>query len=338
MVEVDWETKPIRDSADVVFKFMDEVDTINEPLIPSGVLTMATKCYSPSCPGDRRCYAPRCPWKTPPGSWLINNLEEDIGSSRALMSQGEKDWTQDVDPILLAELTPQQRRRQTDIREAVLEEERYEADLAALETVFITPLLTAQPPIVEPYPRLEALVKGLFGNIVDIRRASRRLLDNYSIRLREQFPLIETVGDILLEAATDFRSLYPDYMDNLTTADELLTKTLAESPQFSDWYDRVSRQGSHRWDLRYLLKRPSSYLTKYPSVIEKILESTLPTDPDLSFLTEALSSIRNISYLAQLKLFHASRGRGAAANLQYHEIVSPEVYQKMEKKEQQRQM
>lgn len=134
MVEVDWDTKPIRDSSDVVFKFMDEMEAFgggNDPLtiaLPSGVLTMATKCYSPSCTGDSRCYAPRCPSKTKPSGFLVN-VEEEVTSSRTPMVKSETDWTEDVNPVILSELSEQQRNRQTLIRQAVLEEERYEADL-----------------------------------------------------------------------------------------------------------------------------------------------------------------------------------------------------------------
>jgi len=343
MVEVDWDTKPIRDSSDVVFKFMDEMEGFgggSDPLtiaLPSGVLTMATKCYSPSCTGDSRCYAPRCPWKTSPSAFLVN-VEEESVSSRAPMVKNETDWTEDVDPVILAELSDQQRTRQTLIRQAILEEERYEADLAALESVFITPLLTAHPAIIEPYHRLEHLVHQLFGNVLEIRRASRRLIDNFAIRLREQSPLILTVGDIILEAATDFRSLYPEYMDNLTHADQLLTTTCEENRQFGAWLERVSHGGDHRWDLRYLLKRPATYLQKYPTALEQILKSTSGDDPDYDFLNEALSSIQNISYIAQLKLWHASKGRGPNANLKWYDIVPATVRESMEKKEFKRQM
>lgn len=103
--------------------------------------------------------------------------------------------------------------------------------------MFITPLLIAHPPIIDPYHRLESLVQQLFGNVLEIRRASRRLIDNFAIRLREQSPLILTVGDILLEAATDFRSLYPEYMDNLTHADHILTTACEENRQFGAWLE-----------------------------------------------------------------------------------------------------
>lgn len=58
---------PLTDSLDDVFTFMDESEAgagggFTE--LPTGVFTLLTKCYSPSCTGDPGCYAPRCPYKT----------------------------------------------------------------------------------------------------------------------------------------------------------------------------------------------------------------------------------------------------------------------------------
>lgn len=339
-MEVDWVDTPIRDSSDSVFKFMSEMEGMDGQIsLPTGVLTMATKCYSPSCTGDSGCYSPRCPWKTPPNSFIVANAEEESGPARSqtIMVKTDSDWTKEVDPIILAELSDQQKHRQTLIRQAILTEEKYEADLAALENIFITPLLMSNPPVIEPY-KLEKFVATVFGNVVAIRRASRRLIDNYAIRLREQAPLIRTVGDIVLESAADDRGLYPEYTDNLPRAEEMLQETLSENKGFQAWVDTASCSEDHRWDLRYLLKRPATYLQQYPATLEEILKVTPGNDPDYDFLHESLNSIRHISYLSQLKMWHAFRGRGPMASLEWHQIVPPELLQSMEKKEQTRQM
>lgn len=79
-------------------------------------------------------------------------------------------------------------------------------------------------------------------------------------------------------------------------------------------------------------------MQKYPATLEQILKSTSGDDPDYDFLNEALSSIQNISFIAQLKLFHASKGRGPNANLKWYDIVPATVRESMEKKEFKRQM
>jgi RHO1 GDP-GTP exchange protein 1/2 len=87
-----------------------------------------------------------------------------------------------------------------------------------------------------------------------------------------------------------------------------------------------------------LITRPATQLQRYPAVIEAILNVTSPIEADYDFLTEALSSIRSLSAISQLKLFHASKGRGPAGRLQWYDLVSEEQRNLINKKEQRRQM
>jgi hypothetical protein len=73
-------------------------------------------------------------------------------------------------------------------------------------------------------------------------------------------------------------------------------------------------------------------------VLDAILSVTHADDPDYDFLIEAQSSIQSLSALSQLKLFHASKGRGTAGKMQWFELVPVSVRDTMEKKEQKRQM
>lgn len=321
----------------MVFKFMSEMEDIDvSGELPSGVLTNATKCYSPSCTGEPGCYAPRCPYQTPVNSFIsMPDGEAGPSGTSAAIVKSDTDWTEEIDPVILAELTEQQRNRQTAIRRAILLEENYEKDLAALEDTFITPLTTANPPILAPYHYLEEVVGTMFGNIQEIRRESRRIIDNFAVRLREQSPLIQTVGDIMLEASTDFRNLYPVYSENLPRAEALLAETLQDSPRFAAWIKQVATSGDHR--LRYLLNTPANHLKEYPKALQDILTYTPPDDPDFDFLTEALTSIESIANLTALKLWHATLGRPPGGPLQWWKIVPQPVQAAMTKEEIQRQ-
>lgn len=239
VVPVDWDLdKLLRDTADDVFTFVGDVEGFQGE-VPTGVQTMATKCYSASCTGNGECYAPRCPYKTSANTFLqvANAVEDEASSSQAATSlvKNAEDWTHDLDPSLLAELTEDQRKRQVLIRQAIMAEERFEADLATIETVFLTPLQMANPPIIQPYHKLDTFLRELFSNIVQIRLASRRVIAYFGARLHEEAPLVHRVGDIFLEAATDFRRLYPEYTDNMPRADLLLTHALAEHTPFRNW-------------------------------------------------------------------------------------------------------
>lgn len=98
------------------------------------------------------------------------------------------------------------------------------------------------------------------------------------------------------------------------------------------------REHDRRRDIKYLITRPSTQLQRYPAVLEAILNATDEDDPDRDFLVEALSSIQNLSAISQLKLFHASKGRGPAGKMQWFDLVPEEQRNAIEKKEQKRQM
>ena len=98
------------------------------------------------------------------------------------------------------------------------------------------------------------------------------------------------------------------------------------------------RENDRRRDIKYLVTRPSTQLQRYPAVLEAILNATEEDDPDRDFLVEALSSIQNLSAISQLKLFHASNGRGPAGKMQWFDLVPESQRNLMDKKEQKRQM
>lgn len=198
--------------------------------LPKGVSTMATRCYSPSCTGDKRCYSPRCPYRTNPVTFLGKRelqptpLPTPARSSRA-------DWSQDVDPMVLHELSPAQKNRQMIIHQAIQSEVQYEADLTAMEQYFIEALRDARPQVITPPQRREEFIQQVFSNAMDLREAARRLLDSFSIRQREQ-PIMLAVGDIFLGAAMEFHDVYPEYTGNLPQAEALLSQELEANPAF----------------------------------------------------------------------------------------------------------
>ncbi|WVQ82680.1 hypothetical protein IAT38_004812 [Cryptococcus sp. DSM 104549] len=351
-VEVDWDIKPLRDSSDDVFRFMGEMEGMGSggdaltTELPKGLMTMATRCYSPSCTGNSKCYSPRCPYKTHPDVFLPRKDLTPIatpasasgasgsGSAGALR---HGDWREDVDPIILRDLDPKQVARQNIIRQAIASEVAYDVDLTAMETLFIKGLRDASPPIIPDPVRREQFISEVFNNALELREACRALIEEFTIRVREQ-PIVLSVGDLFLNAAVEFRDIYPEYTGRLPQAEAALTRETDENPDFRFFAERVVRENDRRRDIKYLITRPSTQLQRYPAVLEGILNSTAEDDPDHEFLFQALQSIQNISSLSQLKLFHASKGRGPAGKLQWFDLVSEEVRATMEKKEQKRQM
>jgi len=79
---------------------------------------------------------------------------------------------------------------------------------------------------------LQEFIEEVFGNILEVRECNRRLLEQMSVRKREQAPVVQWIGDIFLRAASDFRSTYPVYVGNLPLAEKRVKEEMESNPEF----------------------------------------------------------------------------------------------------------
>ncbi len=117
------------------------------------------------------------------------------------------------------------------IHQLISKEEQYIRDLDAVESVFIKPLRSADPPVLPP-EQLEDFIDGVFGNILDLRECNRRLLEVLYVRQREQGPIIQRIGDIFLNAAVEFRLAYPAYIGQHSVAEKRLKDEMENNGRF----------------------------------------------------------------------------------------------------------
>lgn len=66
--EVEWGNTVLQDGVEDVFMFLDDTEGGSSAFpeleeLPTGVITMLTRCYSPSCGEGVSCYAYACPRK-----------------------------------------------------------------------------------------------------------------------------------------------------------------------------------------------------------------------------------------------------------------------------------
>ncbi|KIK53944.1 hypothetical protein GYMLUDRAFT_49117 [Collybiopsis luxurians FD-317 M1] len=86
-------------------------------------------------------------------------------------------------------------------------------------------------------------VDVVFNNILDLRETNRRLLEILYVRQREQFPIIQRIGDIFLEAATElFRVCYPTYIGGWPQAEKRLREEMEVNGEFRIWVEQAARQ------------------------------------------------------------------------------------------------
>ncbi|TFK71429.1 hypothetical protein BDN72DRAFT_837648 [Pluteus cervinus] len=325
--EVEWGARVLQDNVEDVYMFLDELEGPSDgppeqQELPTGVTTSLTHCYSTNCGDGLPCYSPRCPRRG-------DSFQQNPSNTEAATIVHREEWSQKVHPEFLSGLSETEKSRQTIIHKLISKEEQYLEDLDMIESTFIKPLRAANPPVMSA-SRLDDFIDDVFGNILDLRDSNKRLLEEMYIRQREQAPVIQRIGDIFLNIATEFRENYPIYVGHHPLAEKQLREELESNAEFRLFIEKctrrqVIRQGeSVRIDLRQALSRPGEHLNKYPVLLEAILGETAPGNPDSEFLSAAISALKNLQTVAQLRTFQSAMGRGAAGRWEWHDIMSPD--------------
>ncbi|KAI0766140.1 Dbl domain-containing protein [Trametes elegans] len=332
--EVEWGDRPLQDGVEDVYMFWDDQEGASDARmereeLPTAVITLLTRCYASSCDDDNPCYSFTCPRRR---------------SALPLLSPSEKkeeedkdEWTRTVPRELLATLPESEINRQNIIHKLIMKEKQYLRDLDTVESLFIRPLRNANPPIIRP-SEIDEFIDEVFGNILDLRETNRRLLEQIYVRQREQSPVIQGIGDIFLEAATEFRVVYPNYVGNLPVGEKRMKDELEKNAEFKRFVEQCSRHpDAHRLDLKHFLSRPSEHLQKYPVMLEAISNETTEGNPDVEFLREAINAIKKLQSVAQLWTWQSAMGRGPSGKFEWHNLVSDEVMAGLSKQEVKRQ-
>jgi RHO1 GDP-GTP exchange protein 1/2 len=72
-------------------------------------------------------------------------------------------------------------------------------------------------------------------------------------------------------------------------------------------------------------------------LLEAIKHETAEGNPDEDYLSEAIDAIKRLHSDAQLRTFQKAMGKGTPGKWEWHDLVSPEVRQSMNKKDAKRQ-
>lgn len=341
--EVGWGGRVLQDGVEDVYMFLDDQEggsggVSEAEELPTGVITMLSRCYSPSCGEGVTCYAFGCPRKGRFGLDPLASVEEAEPAASKRSS-----WKDTIDPSALAQMDESEIQRQSIIHNIIVREEQYVQDLDIVETVFIKALRRSGSTIM-PLHTIEDFIDDVFHNILDLRECNRRLLEVLYVRQREQGPVIQEIGDIFLEAATEFRLAYPAYTGHYPSAEKRLKEETEANPAFKLFLEQCSREcakfradDAPRFDLKLFLNRPSEHLQKYPGLLEAVLKETDKENSDVEYLTEAINAIKNLQTVAQLRTFQAAMGKGPASKWEWHDMVPTDLRTSLPKKEAKRQ-
>ncbi|THG98759.1 hypothetical protein EW026_g3491 [Hermanssonia centrifuga] len=337
--EVEWGGRILQDGVEDVYMFLDDQEgasdaRIEQEELPTGIVTLLTKCYSegmfePSNLDMKSAYR------------LFHVQREalpPVSSAPDAEEDEEKDdWASTVPSDVLLSLPQSEINRQSIIYKVIGREKQYLRDLDTVESLFIRPLRNAHPPIIRA-SEVEEFIDEVFGNILDLRECNRRLLEVMYVRQREQAPVIHGIGDIFLDAATEFRIAYPNYVGHLPVAEKRLKDETEHNAEFRRFLEQCARHpDAHRLDLKHFLSRPSEHLQKYPPTLEAICKETTDGNPDIDFLKEAIDAIKKLQTVAQLWTFQSAMNKGPSGKLEWYNLVSEEIRKGMPKKEAKRQ-
>ncbi|KAK0214966.1 CNH domain-containing protein [Armillaria fumosa] len=340
--EVEWGGRVLQDGVEDVYMFLDDQEGTSDfaPMreeLPTGVVTMLTKCYVSTCVDESPCYSYSCPRR---GNSILG---PSSGPVELPVSVPKPDWPSTVPKDVIDALPESEINRQTIIHKIINKEDQYIQDLDIVESDFIKPLRLANPPIISPPEKLEEFIDDVFGNILDLRECNRRLLEVMYVRQREQQYVIQRIGDVFLTAATEFRLAYPIYIGHYPLAEKRLKDEVENNPEFRRFLEQCSRQTTRqggdnlRLDLKHFLNRPSEHLQKYPVFLEAIYHETAVGNPDADYLMEAIEAIKSLQTVAQLRTFQSAMGKGTPGKWEWHDLVSTEVRKSLPKEEAKRQ-
>ena len=196
-------------------------DTAEDILLPTGVFTLLTDCYSPTCSRDRLCYSIICPRRLEQQSRLNMKPLPGLGIKRQLSreSLGEPDnvepgllWIHTVSKEIVDSVSDQEKRRQEAINEVIYTERDFVRDMEYLRDVCPSlPFSTAcanenaqvwMAPLnaqdIIPEHRRADFIEQVFWNINDVIAVNTRLRDALNKR-QKSYAVIEGVADIFID-------------------------------------------------------------------------------------------------------------------------------------------
>ncbi|CAG8778045.1 8871_t:CDS:2, partial [Racocetra persica] len=167
------------------FKKNEKKDS-EETDLPTGVFTLLTDCYSPTCTRDNLCYSIACPRRLEQHARKHMKPNPDLSRST---SRGS-----------IADRRKAEKKRQEAINELIYTEKDFVHDIVYLRDCWMKPLLSQN---IIPEFRRKKFVADVFHNIVDIYSINSKLGDALQKR-QNSYAIVGQIGDILVEHVPKF--------------------------------------------------------------------------------------------------------------------------------------
>lgn len=322
--EVDWVDEELTDGVDDVYMFFFEcvarthVVPVRSPLfdrtpigavlapaaaagiastplhaLPTGVFAPLTPCYSPACtigaPGT--CYSRTCPRA---------GRAQGIRDEAPQRARGDlvRAWVECVPAYIAASLPRAEVKRQNAIQEFIQKEEAFYADLLLLGEFAAQLRADARAPL--RGAALDAFVRDVFFNCHELTLHIGAFVEQLHVRQREDAPVVQHIGDVVLAAALEWGTAYAAYVQHYPIAVDRLKREMRASPAFAQWVEECRRDPrAQRHPLDNFLFRAPARLQRYHLHLESILKDTDPANDDITQLELALDVVDEQCKVAQ---------------------------------------
>lgn len=199
----------------------------------------------------------------------------------------ENTWSSD--PAVLAQTSSVESKRQNYIHELINTEETYMADMSIVLDAFYEPMASSKVMTQEE-------LDTIFVNWKELILCNTKLLK--SVRVRKKMcgkgQVIQIIGDVLCENIPHMTP-YIRFCSCQLNAAALIQRYTENSSEFKEIQKKcVQNPKTKGMPLSSFLLKPMQRITKYPLMIQKILQYTPETHPDRQNLEDALAKAEEL--------------------------------------------
>ncbi|EGG07244.1 uncharacterized protein MELLADRAFT_48159 [Melampsora larici-populina 98AG31] len=290
----------LRDSPNELYQFRARLGSpftsLEDMRLPSGVFTLLTDCYSPTCTRDRLCYSIACPRRLEQQARL--NLKPKPGllkrslSTESLIDLKEPGtlWIHSVPQEVIDSVDDTEKKRQEAINECIYTERDFVRDLEYLRDSWIKPLQTSS---IIPEHRRQDFVTQVFWNVLDVLAVNSRLSELLSKRQKSSH-VIKSIGDLYLELVPHFGP-FVQYGSHQLYGKYEFEKEKISNLAFGKFVDETERlPESRKLELNAYLTKPTTRLARYPLLLEVVLKYTPDDHSDKIDLPKVIKMIREL--------------------------------------------
>lgn len=276
-------------------------ESMDEVPLPTGIFTLLTDCYSPTCSRDQLCYSIACPRRLEQQARL--NMKPQPGLKKQISKESLGDfvepgtlWIHSVPQEVVNSVSDTEKKRQEAINEVIYTERDFVRDMEYLRDVWIGNLKDTE---IIPADRRTDFIQQVFWNIHDIIAVNTRLRDALNKR-QKAYAVVERIGDIFTDIVPHFGP-FVSYGAHQLYGKYEFEKEKSSNPAFAAFVETTERlPESRKLELNGYLTKPTTRLARYPLLLGAVIKHTSEDNADKQTLTQVVSMIRE--FLAKVNV------------------------------------